>query len=177
MIPSDFRDFFVNSSSIIQQEILSSLLSLSLQEEQVKDSNESKATTCPHCQDNRIRANGRLKGFQRYVCNGCKKNFSETTGKFWYNIKKKNKLNRYLYCLLSGFSIRKSAKQTGISIQTSFDWRHKLLTSFSSVSVEEFQGIVESDDLFFAYSEKGSRHLDRKPKKRGEKASKAGISN
>jgi hypothetical protein len=35
---------------------------------------------------------------------------------------------------------------------------------------------VESDDLFFTYSEKGGRHLGRKPKKRGEKASKAGIS-
>ena len=54
-----------------------------------------------------------------------------------------------MYCLLSGYSIRKSAKETGISIQTSFDWRHKLLSSFSSVSVEEFKGIVESDDLFF----------------------------
>lgn len=178
MIPSDFRDFFVSSSTIIQQEIVSSLLSLSLQESgEVKDSSELKAVTCPHCQCNVIRANGRLKGVQRYICNGCKKNFSETTGKFWYNIKKKEKLNRYLYCLLSGYSIRKSAKETGISIQTSFDWRHKLLTSFSSVSVEEFQGIVESDDLFFSYSEKGNRHLDRTPKKRGEKASKAGISN
>ena len=176
MIPSDFRDFFINSSPITQQEIVSSLLSLSLQKSEVKDSNEAKAVTCPHCSENRIRANGKLKGVQRYVCNNCKKNFSETTGKFWYNIKKKDKLNRYLYCLLSGYSIRKSAKETGISIQTSFDWRHKLLTSFSSVSAEEFQGIVESDDLFFAYSEKGSRHLDRKPKKRGEKASKAGIS-
>ncbi len=36
---------------------------------------------------------------------------------------------------------------------------------------------VESDDLFFAYSEKGNRNLDRKPKQRGEKASKPGISN
>ncbi len=177
MIPSDFRDFFVSSSPIIQQEIVSSLLSLSLQDSEVTDSNESKAVSCPHCHDNRIRANGKLKGVQRYVCNSCKKNFSETTGKFWYNIKKKEKLNRYLYCLLSGYSIRKSAEETGVSIQTSFDWRHKLLTSFSSVSVEEFQGIVESDDLFFDYSEKGNRHLDRKPKKRGEKASKAGISN
>mgnify|MGYP000564573694 CR=1 FL=1 len=131
---------------------------------------------CPHCSSKVIRANGTLKGVQHYVCNGCSKNFSDTTGKFWYNIKKKDKLNRYLYCLLSGYSIRKSAKETEISIQTSFDWRHKLLTSFSSVSVEEFQGIVESDDLFFAYSEKGNRHLDRKPKKRGEKASKVGIS-
>ena len=177
MIPSDFRDFFVSSSSLVQQEIVSSLLSLSLQEAQVKDINDNKAVTCPHCSGKHIRANGKLKGVQRYVCNGCKKNFSETTGKFWYNIKKKDKLNRYLYCLLSGYSIRKRAKETGISIQTSFDWRHKLLTSFSSVSVEEFQGIVESDDLFFAFSEKGNRNLDRKPKKRGEKASKAGVSN
>ena len=85
-------------------------------------------------------------------------------------------MNKYLYCLLSGYSIRKSAKEIGISIQTSFDWRHKLVTSFSSVSVAEFEGIVESDALFFPISEKGNRHLERKPKKRGEKASKAGIS-
>ena len=31
--------------------------------------------------------------------------------------------------------------------------------------------------MFFAFSEKGNRHLDRKPKQRGEKASKAGITN
>jgi hypothetical protein len=114
---------------------------------------------------------------QRYFCNACKKNFSETTGKFWYNIKKKDKLNRYLYCLLSGYSIRKSAKETGILILTSFDWHHKLLTSFSSVSVKEFQGIVESRGFIFAFSEKGNRNLDRKPKKRGEKSTKAGVSN
>lgn len=177
MIPSDFRDFFINSDSLTQQEIVSSLLSLSIEDKEVTDTGGRRAVTCPHCSEKRIRANGKLKGVQRYLCNGCKKNFSETTGKFWYNIKKKDKLNRYLYCLLSGYSIRKSALETEISIQTSFDWRHKLLTSFSSVSVEEFQGIVESDDLFFSYSEKGNRHLDRKPKKRAEKASKAGISN
>jgi hypothetical protein len=51
-----------------------------------------------------------------------------------------------------------------------------LLTSFSSVSAEEFQGIVESDDLFFSYSEKGNLCLDRKPRKRGEKSTKAGVS-
>jgi transposase-like protein len=176
MIPSDFRDYFVSSAPMIQQEIVSTLLSMSLQESGLKDIKQTKAVRCPHCASNRIRANGKLKGVQRYLCNGCKQNFSETTGKFWFAIKKKDKLNRYLYCLLSGYSIRKSAKETGISIQTSFDWRHKLLTSFSSVSVEEFQGIVESDDLFFAYSEKGNRNLNRKPKQRGEKASKAGIS-
>ena len=121
MIPSDFRDFFVSSSSIIQQEIVSSLLSVSLQDSEVRDDKDVKAITCPQCSANSIRANGKLKSVQRYVCNGCKKNFRETTGKFWYNIKKKDKINRYLYCLLSGYSIRKSAKETSISIQTSFD--------------------------------------------------------
>lgn len=50
-----------------------------------------------------------------------------------------------------------------------FDRRHKLLSSSSSVSVEEFQGIVGSDDLFFAYSGKGNRHLDRIPKGKTDK--------
>lgn len=39
MIPSDFRNFFISSSTIVQQEIVSSLLPLSLQDAQVKDSN------------------------------------------------------------------------------------------------------------------------------------------
>ena len=177
MIPSGFRDYFLSSSLIIQQDIVNSLLSLSTSGSHLEEDKERKAVTCPHCKCERIRANGKLKGVQRYLCNGCRKNFSETTGKFWFALKKKDKINKYLYCLLSGYSIRKSAKETGISIQTSFDWRHKLLTSFSSVSVSEFEGIVESDDLFFPISEKGNRTLERKPKKRGEKASKAGISN
>lgn len=177
MIPSDFRDYFLNSTESVQREIVDALLSLSISESVVSEDKQRRAVNCPHCKDKRIRANGKLKGVQRYLCNGCGKNFSETTGKFWFALKKKDKINRYLYCLLSGFSIRKSAKETGISIQTSFDWRHKLLTSFSSVTVEGFEGIVESDDLFFSYSEKGNRNLERKPKKRGEKANKAGISN
>ena len=82
-----------------------------------------------------------------------------------------------MFCLLSVYSIRKSAKETGISIQTSFDWRHKLLSSFSSAWVEDFEGICESDDLFFLQSEKGNRNLERKPRKRGGKAIKRGISN
>ena len=176
MIPLDFKDYFVNCTPLLQQEIVSSLLSLTLQVDVLSDTGQTKATSCPHCSSAQIRANGILNNVQRYACKSCKKYFSQTTGKFWYNIKKKDKLSAYLYCLLSGYSIRKCAKQTGISLQTSFDWRHKLLTSFSAVAPEEFSGIVESDDLFFAYSEKGSRNLDRKPRKRGQKATSAGVS-
>ena len=44
------------------------------------------------------------------------------------------------------------------------------------MSPEEFLGIVESDDLFFTYSEKGNHNLGRQLRKRGAKGSTAGIS-
>ncbi len=175
-IPKDFSDYFQACTPAEQQEIVDQLLQISLKEDAVKDTSERQAVSCPHCQSKQAIANGRLKGVQRYVCKACRKNFSETTGKFWFALKKKEKLKPYLYCLLSGYSIRKSALQTGISIQTSFDWRHKLLSSFSSVFPEGFEGIVESDDLFFRHSEKGSRNLDRPARKRGGEAIKPGIS-
>lgn len=176
MIPSDFSDYFQHCTDYEQQQIIEELLQMTEDTSEIKDTTDFTAISCPHCQSKTVRGNGTLKGVQRYVCKSCKKNFSETTGKFWYSLKKKDKVKKYLYCLLSGYSIRKSSKETGISIQTSFDWRHKLLTSFSVVSPDEFKGIVESDDLFFLHSEKGNRKLARKPRQRGTKASKRGIS-
>ncbi len=75
------------------------------------------------------------------------------------------------------YSLRKSAKEIGIALQTSFDWRYKLLTSFSVVSPEGFQGIVKSDGLFFLHLEKGNRNLDRKPRHRRADPDNSGISN
>ena len=175
MIPEEFQEYFQESNQEIQQSIINSLLGF-MDSSAVISSKSDRALSCPHCESKRLRANGKLKQVQRYVCVGCGKNFSETTGKVWYNLKKKDKMNTYMFCLLSGYSIRKSAKETGISIQTSFDWRHKLLSSFSSAWVEGFEGICESDDLFFLQSEKGNRNLERKPRKRGGKAIKRGIS-
>ncbi len=77
MIPSNFRDFVVNNSSHVQQEIGNTLLSMSLEETQVKENNDVKIITCPHCTDKGIRANSNLKAVQRYFCNDCKKNFSD----------------------------------------------------------------------------------------------------
>ena len=142
----------------------------------VKSASDRKAMSCPHCQGKVNRHNGRLKGVQRYVCNGCGKNFSETTGKFWFPLKRRAKVHEYLYCLLPGYSIRKSAEETGVAIQTSFNWHHQLPRSFSSVFPTGFEGIVESDNLFFQHSEKGNKGLDRPARKRGGKGSKAGIS-
>ena len=63
--------------------------------------------------------------------------------------------------------IKKIAKEIGISIPTSFDWRHKILSSLSDFAPQTLSGIVECDELELALSNKGDRHLVRKPRKRG----------
>lgn len=131
---------------------------------------------CTSCGSTRVRANGRNKGIQRYWCADCGGHFSETTGKAVWNLKKRHLFGTYLMNMLMGHTIRKCAELTGLSAQTSFDWRHKALSAFSEAAPEGFSGIVESDDIFFLHSEKGSRKLERKPRKRGGPASKRGIS-
>lgn len=53
----------------------------------------------------------------------------------------------------------------------------KIPASFEQSVLEGFEGIVESDDILFLESDKGSRALTRPPRKRGSKATKRGISN
>jgi transposase-like protein len=131
---------------------------------------------CPHCQSQSVIANGKNKGVQRFRCKDCGKNFSENAGTSVANLKKRHLWKTYIKHMFEGHSIARCAELTGISIQTSFDWRHKVLSSLQSLSPEKFDGISESDDIFFNYSEKGSKWLNRKPRKRGNQGIRQGIS-
>lgn len=131
---------------------------------------------CPYCHSHSIVGNGKNKGVQRFRCKECDKNFSENAGTSIANLKKGYLWKTYINHMFNGYSIAKCAELTGISIQTSFDWRHKVLSSLRGMSPERFEGISESDDIFFNYSEKGSKSLNRRPRKRGNHGIKQGIS-
>ena len=68
-----------------------------------------------------------------------------------------------------------SAERCGVAGSTAFRWRHRFLQAVSS-GVVKLRGIVEADETFVLASRKGERRLDRKPRKRGGKASKRGLS-
>ena len=180
-IPETFTDYFKTLNKPEQQQAVDQLLAL-LQEpprditQAVLQSKDRSAVRCPSCKGLHVRANGKAKGVQRYWCGECGKHFCETTGKVTWGLKKKQKLGAYLHHMLMGYSLKKCAGLTGIAYQTSFDWRHKVLSAFKESTPEGFEGIVESDDIFFLYSEKGSKTLGRSPRKRGGKAAKRGIS-
>jgi len=122
--------------------------------------------SCPHCKCERVHKRGMQKGVQMFRCVGCEKWFSSTTGTPLWDIKKKDKWQSYLNCMQQNMPIKKIAKEIGISIQTSFDWRHKILSVLNEQAPATLSGRVECDELELPISNKGERNLTRKPRKR-----------
>ncbi len=130
-------------------------------------SSKREKKPCPHCSSTSVYRRGQQKGVAMYSCKDCLKWYSETPGTPLYEIKLKNKWQAYLKCMEQGMPIKKIAKELGICIQTSFDWRHKILSSLEQFAPVELSNEVECDELELALNNKGNRDLDRAPRKRG----------
>ena len=79
--------------------------------------------------------------------------------------------------LMSGQkSLDKMSAALHINKKTAFDWRYKILRSLKQDEGGSFFGIAESNETLFDKSDKGSRHLKRKPRKRGGETKGKGIS-
>ena len=148
---------------LLEQELKGKVLQ-EAEQEVVKKRNKKP---CPHCSSSKVYKRGKQNGVQMYRCNTCEKWYSETTGTPLYDIKLKSKWQSYLNCMEQGMPIKKIAKKLGISIQTSFDWRHKILSSLEQFSPTELSEEIECDELELALSNKGSKSLERKARKRG----------
>ena len=132
---------------------------------------------CPHCTSEHIVRFGKYKGRQRYKCKACCKTFSDMTNTVLYRTRKGNEWIAFVECMFKGYSLRKSAEIVGVTWVTLFYWRHKLLSALKKMDFDQFEGIVEADETYFLYSEKGKRGITgRKPRKRGGKSKYRGIS-
>ena len=123
---------------------------------------ESVSPQCPKCESINIIKNGHQQGQQLYQCKECGKNFRVTTGTFVYNLHKKELMLDYILCMLEGKSLRQCAKEIGIDLTTSFEWRHRILTALRSFDDNvNFFGIMELEELLMKYSEKGRRYKSK----------------
>jgi transposase-like protein len=123
---------------------------------------------CPHCQGTHVVLFGKRKDIQKYHCKNCGKYFNDLTGTPLAHLKKRDKWPQLAQAMQDSLSIRKTAEKLGISINTSFRWRHRLLNGLEKYRQKvQLSGIVEIDETMFRYSEKGSRALSRKRHKRG----------
>lgn len=133
---------------------------------------------CPHCISEHVVRFGKYNGRQRYRCKCCSKTFTDTTNTVLYRTRKGDEWIIFVDCMFKGYSLRKSAEIVGVTWVTLFYWRHKLLNALKQMDFEQFEGIVEVDETYFLYSQKGQRGItERKPRKRGGKSKHRGISN
>jgi len=131
---------------------------------------------CPHCGSREFIGWGRDKKIKRFKCKSCKRTFTEYSGTWVSHIHHKDLLDKYVDLMLQEKSIAKISEELEISIQTSFDWRHKILGSIEKNEAEKFKNLTESDETFFLHSQKGQEKVTEKSRKRGGKSNKSGIS-
>jgi transposase-like protein len=130
----------------------------------------STAPICPRCRCEYVTKAGVHNGRQVYKCKNCKYQFRETAKSLVYHLHKYPLILDYLKCMLEGKSLRACASEVGISLPTSFRWRHKILAAIQGLEGGiNFSGITETDELLLQYSEKGRRYKTLEEKEQAMK--------
>ncbi len=137
---------------------------------------DNKQSTCPRCGSLKYVKNGSSKGVKRYKCKECQRSFTAYTGTWLAHLHKKEKLIPYLELMKLNLSLDKIKDKLQINKKTALDWRHKISASISNIEEGVFTGITESDETFFLHSNKGSRNLTKKARRRGKSINTKGIS-
>jgi len=140
------------------------------------DEIRSGTRRCPRCACEQCHRHGSANDLQRFRCCRCRRTFNDLTGTPLARLRLKGKWLDYLGALLDSQTVRAAAKRVGVHRNTAFRWRHRFLERVKHDRPAQLTGIVEADELFLLESQKGSRKLDRKARKRGGRASRRGIS-
>ena len=135
----------------------------------------ARGRPCPHCHHPRSHRCGQASGLQRFRCLGCRRSYNALTGTPLARLRKKECWLPYLQCVLESRTVRDAARVVGVYRTTSFRWRHRFVPGAMRDRPTRLTAIVEADETFRLESQKGSRHLNRKPRKRGGVAKRRGI--
>ncbi len=135
---------------------------------QVIAEKESAIESCPHCgSEYLIKWGASKQGKQRFKCKACTLTFTALTGTPLHKMRKPQLMMAYGDFMFFSHSLRYCAKALSINLKTAFHWRHKLLSNPQKNKPVELLSIVEADETFVAESNKGSRSLNGKARKRG----------
>ncbi|MFL6710164.1 MAG: IS1595 family transposase [Massilia sp.] len=132
---------------------------------------------CPNCEGKRLYRHGFANDLQRYRCRSCGVTFNGLTGTPLARLRLKHRWLTYFDCLRDpACTVHSAARQTGVHPNTSFRWRHRFLDWTKFDRPTTLEGVAEADETFLLESEKGSRQLQRPPRRHGGHARKRGIS-
>ena len=136
----------------------------------------AKSRACGHCGSEHVVRNGTRVGLQRLLCRDCGKTSNAATGTPLSRLRHKEKFEAYAQCMGRGLTIQQAANEVGVCVDTAFRWRHRFLQEVIDHQPHAVSGLIEVDETYIRESQKGSRHVSRKPRKRGGKAKGRGRS-
>ena len=180
MNDAEFRHLLESCTTLSdkQRTILQSILNrLSHQQscllyERLED-NFAAHPICQHCNSDNVRKYGFQSHRQCYQCKTCGRTFNALTGTPLAHVNVTSVLDQYLECMITSMTLRAAARACGISLDTAFHLRHRIMQLLQEDQAEQLRGIVELDETFFRKSHKGSRTLPSsttaKKKRRGKK--------
>lgn len=119
--------------------------------------------SCPCCNSQSFRKHGHCLGIQRYRCKKCGRCFKETINTPLHWIHNKQKMIEYAGTLPEHLSLFKTAMKIGISVSTSFSWRHKILSSFITLDIPPASSPAGACQITMPRSYKGKRTVPNKP--------------
>jgi transposase-like protein len=138
---------------------------------------------CPHC-GGLAKRNGHKDDKQRYKCNACGKTFVETTHTAMsYSHYGEAVWKQVVRDTVDGTPLEDTASGLGLSRQTAFNMRHKILLALETEEALQptlLDGVCEIDDTYVLESLKGTKipeDYGRKSRKHGAIAQKPGVSN
>ena len=181
MEPRKFKQFIGQAASLPrrQRADLVDRLSRTLLQEKTAALIEAAAAphlACPRCRSARLHRHGHAGGLQRYRCADCARTFNALTGTPLARLRHRSKWLPYLDCMLQSGTVRRAAAVVGIHKNTSFRWRHRFLANTRTDRSWPLGGITEADETYLLESQKGSRRLERPPRRRGGRSRWRGVS-
>lgn len=124
-------------------------------------------SVCPHCSARGALKWGRFSGRQRYRCRECGRTFSTFTSSPLYHLKRPDLWSGFLWCMEGRLTVRRTGTILAIDKDTALRWRHRVLEHWRQEGRRRLAGQVVVGDFPIAVNRKGSRSLDRPPRKRG----------
>jgi transposase-like protein len=135
----------------------------------------ARGRPCPRCGCGRVHRCGQASGLQRFRCLGCGRSYNALTGTPLARLRKKECWLPYLQCVLESRTVRDAARVVGVHRTTSFRWRHRFVPGAMRDRPTMLSAIAEADETYRLESQKGSRNLTRRPRKRGGVARRRGV--
>lgn len=129
---------------------------------EIRDARFTHGVFCPHCAASRCQRWGGFSGRQRYRCTQCRRTFSDLTATPAAYLKRLEQFSEYRSCMRASISVRRAGALLGVSKDTTFRWRHRLLFHVRRCDPVQLRGYTEVADWRFAHSAKGrSTHHPR----------------